>query len=78
MGATGVGFGLVSGVLQPANTASDNAVVAAATMLRLMENIELFVTHRDATNKRAKMGRDGAHATSPPAQQWAEQMTPTA
>ncbi len=53
-GGVGVGFGFVSEVLQPANSAKDNIVAAMEITLILRENISPFVTHARATNKSAE------------------------
>ena len=52
-GGTGIGAGsgFASEVLQPANSANDNPVVAAAKIMRLSENIPAFVRHRVSTDK---------------------------
>lgn len=48
-GTAGAGF--VSEVLQPANIASVNAMVAATEIVCLSENIVSFVSHSVVTNK---------------------------
>jgi len=54
---TGPGCDCGGGVLQPANSANDNAAVAAATMLGLSENIALLVTQRAVRDKSVESER---------------------
>jgi hypothetical protein len=60
VGEEGAGFG----VLHPPNNANDIPRVVTAIMLRLNENIALFVSHSVATNKFQKTKRGTVRRTS--------------